>query len=294
MEYHKYITGEESSFHPSFLSYKNQSLGVSSPVGLPPLVQTSPLPPHMEYTVDHEQQSLPGSESESPILEEVEGSEESDSSLQNSETSVSHHKEQVEQEATSAAECEKAKERKEQKHRPPRRIFRRHKIAPVTYSPQFLSSVPAQTTGADLAWMDTVNGPQLMSVKPVPHSQPHLQWRTRPPQYVLPPPHVSSSPVHFVARSTHSHSDHIPLRHSMARQQTADKQQTKFSGREETVGPENENKKEQLHLTEENRVSAAAPDATPTAPQVVDKTTDKSVTIHKMLGEVSCCVCCCC
>ena len=71
---------------------------------------------------------------------------------------------------------------------------RRHKVAPMSYTPH---ASPTRATGqSGLAWMDTVNGVQLMSVAPVDifSAPPQLQ-QPPPPQYVLPPqtpiPHTS-------------------------------------------------------------------------------------------------------
>ena len=71
---------------------------------------------------------------------------------------------------------------------------RRHKVAPMSYTPH---ASPTRATGqSGLAWMDTVNGVQLMSVAPVDifSAPPQLQ-QPPPPQYVLPPqtpiPHIS-------------------------------------------------------------------------------------------------------
>ena len=305
MEYHKYISGEESSFHPSFLSYKNQPLLPPSSPGLPLLVQHSPQPDHTDYTVGHEQQSpegTPGTRGETLIMEEVEGSEESDSSFPNSEANAKHNEDYVEPDALPPVESEKGTKgrTKEQKwYGRQQRIFQRNKVAPLmTYSTPFSSSVPPHVLGGDLAWMDTVNGPQLMSLKPVQLSRPHLQ---RPPQYVLPPPQVSSSPLHYHPYPSHTHLQsppRVPLtHHSMTRQQQVGKQQAMFrqessgSGSEEIDGPESVNGAEQdfTQCTKEEEISTAPHDASLTAQKAL--TTDKSV-IHKMIGEVKLSCCC--
>ena len=289
MEYHKYISGEESTFHPSFLSYRHQPPPLSPP-GLPLLVDNSQT--HMMGSpVGHEEQPPIvglGSEGESLVVEEVEGTEESSTSLSDSEaTHAAQHEEQADTGARSPVKHEKEpKPRKEQSQHWPKRIFRRHKVAPLTYSAPLTSSVP---TGTDLAWMDTVNGPQLMSVMPVQFSQPHLQRHTpQPPQYVLPPPPVATSPVHYIPTQSQSH-HRTSHTHLMTGQQYtfagAGKQQKQGSSdcaRETEMdfvdGLEKEGEKNQ---------SRAEPFMEQDGPVATTGTKNQSV-IHKMIEEVSC------
>lgn len=66
-------------------------------------------------------------------------------------------------------------------YKPPPHVIRRNKVAPLTSKTSYISHTPINM--ANLAWMDTINGPQLLNVMPLPlHT--HQQLNT--PQYVLP------------------------------------------------------------------------------------------------------------
>ena len=261
MEYHKYISGEESSFHPSFLSFRNQPPPPSTPA-LPLVVMSPASHAQRDRQVTELVPQGVGSESNgSLILKEVEDLDESDVSSPDSKGTcihVSQHEEQVEV-ASEEREKESDNRRTEQKqYRRPRHVLRRHKVAPLTYCTSFTSPVSAGGR-TDLAWMDTVNGPQLMSVMPVPIPQPHPQQQIRPPpQYVLPSPQVVTSPVHYFSptSSQSHHTPHSHLAHSARsnRQQRKNKEKNdghSFATETDFIdGPEDgEDSREQSHHT---------------------------------------------
>ena len=192
MEYHKYISGEESTFHPSFLSYKTQTPVPGTP-GLP----TTGTPTHLAYEFPV---SSPGSEEsdrESLVMEEVEDSADEGLSESYAAGIDSHHWER-EDEQTKRSDAPPGRD-SERKHlntrsRGSKHYRRSRKVAPLPYA----TSLPVSPNrGADLAWMDTVNGPQLMSIVPVSIHQSSPQQQVPGPQFVLPSPRVAPATVFY-------------------------------------------------------------------------------------------------
>ena len=246
MEYHRYLSGEESSFHPSFLSYKHQPPLVSTPA--PPLVVMGGVtssPTNLaaqEFPVETLTGEVGESESDSLILEEVEGSEVSYETSSDSRGEEDIEVTEVGEEAEHARPLEggvglkesRESQREQKRHNIVHRLFHRHKIAPLPQTTLGSSSSP-YNVGADLAWMDTINGPQLMSVLPVQYSP--LVQQPVSPHSVIRPPHLAPSPVH----SHHLPSYHLP--HTQYRTHSKTKQQH-LAGREQSNGIVKENFRE--------------------------------------------------
>ena len=111
-------------------------------------------------------------------------------------------------------------------------LRRSHRVAPLPYTPVNITSTPQhraphQASGhIGLGWMDTVNGPQLMSMQPILASPP-LQFP--PPQYVLPAQAMVSplSPSHYPYHPPplpHTPTNTHPFTHYTPRKQRASKQ----------------------------------------------------------------------
>ena len=217
MEYYRYITGQDSSFHPSFLSFRQQTPLPS--VGEQSLLMTGSVP----QTPGEFQLLNSEDDEEEEIEEDLSVSEAEDHELSSAsslldldlsrtphagtqewETRHDHGKKREErtEEHTSSDDDVEAEEhplqpklesrptqRKEKKKSRGFNVRRSHRVAPAPYPPVNVTSTPQHgaihpTSGhMGLAWMDTVNGPQLMSMQPVFGSPPQ---QLPPPQYVLP------------------------------------------------------------------------------------------------------------
>ena len=218
VEYYRYITGQDSSFHPSFLSFRQQTPLPS--VGGQSLLMTGSAP---QTPGELQLLNSEDDEEEEEIEEDLSVSDAEDHELssasslldlhlprtphagtQERETRHDHGKRREEgtEERTTSEDDVEAEEhplqpklesrptqRKEKKKSRGFNLRRSHRVAPAPYLPVNVTStpqygaIPPASGHMGLAWMDTVNGPQLMSMQPVFASSPQ---QLPPPQYVLP------------------------------------------------------------------------------------------------------------
>lgn len=221
MEYYKYISGQESSFHPSILSFRQQR-----PITLPSLAgQSLVMPARVSLTPADTDESQPlNAEDDDRENEDISENEESELSAASMSdlpgaTNTGNHEQRKRSDKTHAqlassggdnltehspmhSEFQTHKKRKKGL-----KMHHRHRIAPLPYTPDTTTTVPQQI--GRLAWMETVNGAQLMSIQPILFSS----LQPPPPHYVLPPQASVSpmTPYHYpyppspTIHSTYSH-----------------------------------------------------------------------------------------
>ena len=236
MEYHKYLTGQDSSFHPPHLSFTKKTprlAPTSTPIQQqPPTLLLSTTIPHSPFSVlapqefgNLEQQYEAYTESETALEVTTEMSDESESSsrtiasqmqkqpllIEGGErvnTEMFSVRDQI-SESDSVAETKqkKSKRRKKEKSYPSKgrfNIIKTHRSSKV--APSMATPLNAATS---LAWMDTVNGRQLMSLQPVPpffrppQHLPPLQFLPQPPLPPLPPHYLHPQPPQLELSQTH-------------------------------------------------------------------------------------------
>ena len=225
MEYYKYICGHESSFHPSFLSFHQQRPITLSTLARQPLttagqVMYTPGQPVESQHFDKEQ----GGDGSDMVVTEAEGSELFATSSSRDQNTGNHEEKsdkELAEHATSDDDNEREHllvpefqtQRKKQQSRG-FKLRRSRKVAPLPYTPA--SDVvpapgPLAGTQMGLAWMDTVNGAQLMSIQPFlfspqPPPFPISPQTHLPPTslYHPPPPHHLPDSRSFSSVQSHS------------------------------------------------------------------------------------------
>ena len=223
MEYYKYICGHESSFHPSFLSFHQQRPITLSTLARQPLTTAGQVmyTPRQPQYFDKEEQGEDGSDM---VVTEAEGSElfatssSRDQNIGNHEEKDEKSDKELAEHATSDDDNEREHllvpefqtQRKKQQSRG-FKLRRSRKVAPLPYTPASgVAPAPGSLAGTQmgLAWMDTVNGAQLMSIhfSPQPPSFPISHQTHLPPTspYHPPPPHHPPDTHSFSSRQPHS------------------------------------------------------------------------------------------